>query len=117
MQNVPFYISALLILCTAFSVAMFFKAADRNVTVLCILGAWLAVHGALAFSGFYKNTSGMPPRFGLTIVPALVAILILFVSSKGRKFLDAFDLGTLTLLHLVRVPVELVLFLLFMHNV
>src|SRR4051794_12782208 len=106
MQNLPFYISTLLILCTVFSVAIFFKAADRNVTVLWILGAWLAVHGALAFSGFYKNTSGMPPRFGLTIVPALVAILSLFVSPKGRQFLDSLDLHTLTLLHVVRVPVE-----------
>ena len=117
MQDLPIYISTLFILCTVFSVALFYKAAHRNVTILYILGGWLAVHGALAFTGFYTNTTGIPPRFSLTVIPPLVSILIMFVSTKGRQFIDSLDLHTITLLHVVRVPVELVLFFLFMHNV
>jgi hypothetical protein len=46
-------------------------------------------------------------------VPALIAILFLTVTAKGKEFLDKLDTGTLILLNIVRIPVEIGLFLLF----
>jgi hypothetical protein len=95
---------------------MFIRAANGNKTVLFILVAWLALQGFVGYSGFYTNTKGVPPRFMLSIVPAFVGIILLFATSKGRQFLNRLNLQSLTLLHIVRIPVEMVLFWLFVHK-
>ncbi len=40
-------------------------------------------------------------------------MLFLFFSNKGKKFIDNLDLRKLTLLHTIRIPVEIVLYFLF----
>ncbi len=116
MQTLPAYISIVFILTTIYTVAMFVRAANGNRTVLFILLAWLVLQGVVAYSGFYTNTTGVPPRFMLTIGPALLCILLLFATSKGRQFLDRLNMQSLTLLHLARIPVEIVLLWLFVHK-
>jgi hypothetical protein len=109
MQNLPLYISIVFVLATFYAVFIFWNAASRSKTVLIIILSWMLLHGVLAFNGFYLNTKGLPPRFSLTIAPTLIAIIILFSTKKGRSFIDRLDLSQLSILHLVRVPVELVL--------
>ncbi len=116
MQNLPSYISIVFILTTIYTVAMFVRAANGNRTVLFILFAWLTLQGFIAYSGFYTNTKGVPPRFMLTIGPALLCIMLLFATSKGRQFIHGLNLQSLTLLHVARIPVEIVLLWLFVHK-
>jgi hypothetical protein len=116
MQNLPLYISIVFMLSTAFAVYIFWNAAGRSKIVLSIIAVWLMVQGIISYSGFYLHTTGLPPRFALTLVPALIAIIILFTSRKGRRFIDRLNLAQLSLLHIVRIPVELVLLWLFMHK-
>jgi hypothetical protein len=54
----------------------------------------------------------MPPRFILLILPPLLLIGTAFVTAKGKYYIDTLDLKTLTLLHVIRIPIEIVLFLL-----
>lgn len=116
MQNLPAYISIVFTLTTIYTIVIFVKAANGNKAVLYILLAWLALQGFIAYTGFYTNTKGMPPPFMLAVVPALLGIILLFATQNGRRFLDRLNLKTLTLLHLARVPVEMVLFWLFIHK-
>jgi len=58
----------------------------------------------------------MPPRFGLLLLPPVALIIAIFFTAKGRLFIDGFDVKTLTLLHVVRIPVELTLYWLFVHK-
>ncbi len=116
MQNLPSYISIVFILTTIYTVAMFVRAANGNRTVLFLLLAWLTLHGFIAYSGFYTNAKGVPPRFMLTIGPALLCIMLLFATSKGRQFIHGLNLQSLTLLHVARIPVEIVLLWLFVHK-
>ena len=116
MQNLPLYVSAIFIATTIYAVFMFVKAANGNRWVLYFLVSWLALHAAVASTGFYTTTHGLPPRFTLTIGPAVLLIILLSVTVKGKQFLDSLNLHSLTLLHVVRVPVEIVLFLLYGHN-
>lgn len=46
----------------------------------------------------------------------MLFIIGLFITKKGKAYIDNLDLKTLTLLHTLRVPVELVLFWLFLHK-
>ena len=77
---------------------------------------WLALQTALGLSGFYQNTAGLPPRFMLLLIPPVIFIIMLFTLKPGRKAIDTFDTKTLTLLHTVRILVELVLFALYAHK-
>lgn len=116
MENLPLYISLLFLLTTVLSVFLFYKASGNSKSSLAILISWLAIQGLIAYSGFYTTTSGVPPRFILLILPPLVMIAVLFITTKGQQYIDGLDIKILTILHIVRIPVELVLFLLFIQK-
>ena len=109
MLPVPAYLSAVFILTTLLAVALFAWAASWSGRVLALLAGWLLVQGGMAFSGFYTHSAGLPPRFALLLLPPMVLIVGLFLTRWGRAWLTGLPLGRLTLLHLVRIPVELVL--------
>jgi small-conductance mechanosensitive channel len=72
----------------------------------------LSVHAFLAASGFYLVTNGLPPRFIFAPVPTTLILILLFAFNK-KRFAGSLSLRLLTLLHVVRIPVEFVLFLLY----
>lgn len=113
MDQVPEFVSAFFILTALLTLYLFFRAAFNSRIVVFILLAWLSLQGFIASTGFYTLTDAFPPRLLLGILPPLVFIVVLFVSPKGRLFIDGLDLKALILVHMVRIPVELVLFWLF----
>jgi hypothetical protein len=113
MQAQPLHTSILFIAVTVFSVFMAWKASRYSKTFIMVMIAWLILNAFAALSFFYTNTYGVPPRFALAVVPALLGIVVLFSTRAGRKFIDGLDTGTLILLNIVRIPVEIGLFLLF----
>jgi hypothetical protein len=114
--SLPFYIPLVFMLVTGLSIWFFYKAANSSRLVLLILCGWILIQGLIACSGYYTVTDTMPPRFLLLSAPPLLTILLLFLLPKGKNFLDQLDLKTLTLLHSVRLPVELVLYWLFLYK-
>lgn len=114
--GLPMYLNILFIATTLLTVFIFYKAANNSNTTLVIIFAWALVQAVLAFSGFYTVTDTMPPRFALLAGPAVAFIILLFILPAGRKWIDGLHLGTLTLLHIVRIPVELTLYWLFIHK-
>jgi len=116
MLTLPIYIPLAFMLTTVLTVVIFYKATHYSKPPMYTLIAWLGLQGAVALTGFYLDTGSFPPRFVLLILPALLGILLLFVTHRGRQFIDQLDLRTLTLLHIVRIPVELILLSLFIHK-
>ncbi|HQT24655.1 MAG: hypothetical protein B7X86_13280 [Sphingobacteriales bacterium 17-39-43] len=116
MENLPSYISIVFGLTTILTTLIFYKAAGNSKPVLLVILIWLAVQALIASSGFYTVTDTTPPRFLLLVLPPLLGIAGLFMSPKGRKFIDGLDLKSLTILHTIRIPVELVLFFLFTYK-
>ncbi|HEX6224365.1 MAG TPA: hypothetical protein VFZ52_08145 [Chryseolinea sp.] len=116
MENLPTYVSLVFILTTLLTIFLFYLATQRSTVSLGILFAWLAFQGVLAATGFYTVTDTIPPRFLLLVGPPLLLLIALFMFSKGRQFLDSLNIKTLTLLHIIRIPVEIVLFWLFVHK-
>ena len=115
-ENLPDYISFIFILTVFLTVYIFYLAAKDSKTVLLVLFVWLIIQGVISFTKFYTLTNGFPPRFLLVTLPAIVFIIGCFTTSNGRKFIDSLDLQTLTWLHIVRIPVELVLLRLYLHG-
>jgi hypothetical protein len=116
MDNLPTYISIVFGLTTILTVAVFYMAANKSKTTLIILLAWLVIQAGISLTGFYTVTDTIPPRFLLLVIPPLLVIIGLFITSKGRQYLDSLDATKLTLLHTVRILVELVLFWLFLNK-
>jgi hypothetical protein len=116
MSNLPIYIPIVFILTTLLTVGFFYRASEYRKVVLLIAGGWLLLQGLLAGSGFYTVTDTVPPRFLLLVLPPLLLTVGLLATRRGWQWAGQMDQGTLTLLHTVRIPVELVLFWLYQHK-
>lgn len=89
-----------------------FQTIAAKVTVFSV-GFWLLFTAVLAKGGFYENTATFPPRVVLFgVLPANLLIIGLFVFARA-SFIDRLPLKTLTVLHIIRIPVEIVLFWLY----
>lgn len=108
----PVFVVPVFAATTALTV-LFCRFVSGSRRVLILLCGWIALQTLVANTGFYTVTQTLPPRFALAIGPPLLVIAGLFATRSGRAFLDRLDLRWLTLLHVVRVPVELVLHWLF----
>ncbi|RWX02522.1 hypothetical protein [Flavobacterium cerinum] len=116
MDDVPLF-TAILFTCTVLLTCfIFYRAANTSKTFFAVSGVWLLLQGFIALTGFYTNTQTIPPRFVLLIGVPLLFILLLFVTKNGRQYIDNLEPKYLTLLHVVRVPVEIVLYLLFLYK-
>ncbi len=117
MNHLPIYIPLLFAGCTAFTLVFLYMASHKSKPVLFISIAWLLLHTISGLSGFFLVTDVMPPRFTLLVGPPLLLTIILFSTRSGRQYIDRLNLAKLTLLHVVRIPVELVLFALSIYKV
>jgi hypothetical protein len=116
MENLPLYISLVFGLTTILTVGIFYRAAHSSKIALFILLLWLVVQTIIGLSGFYTVTNTIPPRFLLMVLPPLFFIITLFATAKGKQYIDRLDVKTLTILHTIRIPVEIVLFWLFLQK-
>lgn len=120
MKNVPVSLGLAFVLTTALTIWLFYRAA-RPVAgrALGTLLAWLALQAGLALAGFYAVPGGAaagPPRLPLLLGPLLLGLAALLLTARGRAWLAGLRLPALTLLHTVRVPVELVLLALYRYG-
>lgn len=116
MGNLPIYVYLVFGLTVLAALFLFYKATNDSKTFLIIIISWMIAQTVISLSGFYKITSNVPPRVGLLLVPPVVMIIFLFSTKRGRIFIDRLDIRTLTLFHIIRVPVELTLLWLFMQK-
>ncbi len=116
MENLPVYISLVFGLTTLITLALFYKASINSRSLLIILVCWLILQSFIGISGYYTETDLFPPRLFAIVLPPMLLILVLFNNYKGKQFLDKFDVKVLTILHVVRIPVEIVLYWLFVQQ-
>lgn len=116
MENLPAYISLVFGLTTILTVGVFYKATNNSKTTIFILLGWLVLQTFIGLSGFYTVTDSIPPGFMLLVLPPMLFIIGLFATKKGRQYIDSLDAKTLTILHTIRIPVEMVLFWLFINK-
>jgi len=126
-QNLPTYIVISFILTTVATLFLFFRIIRnsdsekirRKANLIPIgLIIWLMVQMALTLNHFYsQNLSAFPPKlFILGILPPLLLIISLLITKKGREFIDSLPLKNITYLNIIRIPVELVLYWLFLQK-
>jgi len=125
-ENLPSYINSVFGLTTIatlfqFCLVLFYSKDERTkskiTNIIVCLTIWLLVQMIISYKYFYSSdTLSFPPRFIFLVGPPLITIIILFLTRSGRYFIDSLPQLHLTYLHFVRIPVELVLFWLFLNK-
>lgn len=125
--NLPTYIEVVFGLTTVATVLLFIwtirnsnSERIRKLSIPIIIGLilWLAIQTILTRNNVYStDTDSLPPKIMLFgILPAFFTILFLFTTQKGRLFIDGLPLENITYLNIVRIPVEIVLYWLFIYK-
>ncbi|MFZ1321650.1 MAG: hypothetical protein WAT71_08860 [Ignavibacteria bacterium] len=89
---------------------------DYSKRTIIVMLLFLLIQGVLGMTGFFTDTKAIPPRMIFLAPPALLFLLAIFFLNSGKKFTDTLDPKILTYLHSVRIPVEIVLYLLFVNK-
>lgn len=126
-NNLPTYISLVFGLTTFATLQLFIwviknssneNTRKRSTPIYIGLVFWLTIQGVLSYKNIYKTgLDSFPPKIMLMgILPAILAIILMFATTKGKAFMDSLPLKNLTYLNIVRIPVEIVLFWLFLNK-
>ena len=107
------YLSQLFLLQPVLSLFQLFMQ-SKSKTFLIFSLSWILIQSILGFYGFYQNINLTPPRIMLYgLLPILLIFASTFFSLKGKKFIDSIDLKLLTYCHTIRIPIEIILTLLY----
>jgi hypothetical protein len=114
MENIKLSTHLLFIVLTIVTVIFFYYATNKSKTSILIITLWLVLQAIMGIAGFYENSQTTPPRLIFMLLPTIILMLFLFNSKRGKAFIDSLNLKYLTLLHSVRILVEIVLLQLFL---
>ncbi len=115
MIEVSLFTSIGFILTTLFTLWFFFKASKQRRVLYGIL-FWMTIVGTLGIFGFYQKIGAFPPRFIFLLAPGVIFVFLLLLNKRSKKFMDNQDLKWLTILHTIRIPVEIVLYYVFLEG-
>ena len=118
-EDLPGYVSIIFILTTFLTVGFLLYAVRQTVFetipakfLIFLLAFWIIFTAILALNGFYQVNTFPPRVFLFGVLPALVLIAAYFIFFR-QNFIEKLPLKTLTILSIIRIPVELVLLWLF----
>jgi hypothetical protein len=116
MNQLPLYIPVVFICTTILAFIILFRALGKSKGLLYIFSGWLFLQAIISLSGFYLPRGGNGPAFLLLVFPPLFFVILVLATAWGGKLTGRPDLKWLTLFHIIRIPVEIVLFWLFIHK-
>lgn len=125
MEEIPPYISLVFVATTfatfgfaVYSVKTSFGKEKSKFPIAygVFLIAWLAITGILANNLFFYDLEFVPPKLFLFVAFFLLTGLIPFLFKSQRELLKNMPITSLTYLHIIRVPVEIVLWWLFLEG-
>ena len=122
-ENLPGYISITFILTTFLTVGFLLYAVKQTVfetipakIFIFLLSFWIFFQAILSLNGFHQKSAAFPPRLVLFgVFPALLLLIIYFIFFR-QNFIEKLPLKILTILSVVRIPVEIVLLWLFQNQ-
>lgn len=104
--------SAAFILITLLTFACFYLGTGRDSKVLIFFIFWTLFTGVVSRSGFLTKTDTFPPRMQVLILPSMFYVIWFYKTIKPEMI----NIRYLTALHIVRIPVELVLYELYLEK-
>ncbi len=123
LENLPLYITVAFGITTFLTLFLFWNAMKNsgiksaNKIVYGIL-FWMIIQAFLGLKGVYhQNLDTIPPKILLFgILPILLIMIFILTSKTGRNFVNQLEIKYLALINTIRIPVEIILFGLFLHK-
>jgi hypothetical protein len=116
MAPLPTYVYVTFIVTVFVAYVLMAKASGFKRPFIRLMSIWIILQTSVSLTGFYTDFKAVPPRFPLLVLPPLLFLIYNLISKKGNTFLQSFNLETLTIFHVIRIPVELVLYWLFTYK-
>ncbi|SOE23633.1 hypothetical protein SAMN06298216_4018 [Spirosomataceae bacterium TFI 002] len=122
--NVSIYTQIGFILITLTAFVLFMRAAKKGKisekqfrNSFFILLTWITIQGILSYLTFFQQDLHIfPPRLAYVLTPNIIMTIFVFFSEKGKRFVDGLHIPSLVLLSLVRIPVEIILYKLYLNH-
>lgn len=105
-------LQVIFILITLAALVFFYYGTGQDKRVLWLSLLWIIIAGAIAYSGFYANTTVRPPGFLMVPVVAIGLAIYFYKIARGKKI----NTYLLIAVHTLRIPVELILYNLFLQK-
>jgi hypothetical protein len=115
-ENLPHWINWVFLLTVALTITLFHFANGKSKKLTLFILLWTLGQSILAYNGFYEKTDLIPPRFLLVLIPILTFIAFGLTKKRRDWILKNRRTELSTFLHTIRIPIEIVLFYLFLHN-
>jgi hypothetical protein len=116
MESVPGYVSIVFILTTFATIAFLLRAIKASglrtfpsKLLIFLLPLWILFQAVLAVGGFYQDVSSVPPRLLLAGVLPAIGLILVYLAFFRQPFIERLPITLLTLVHVIRIPVEMVL--------
>jgi hypothetical protein len=115
-DHLPTWLDLLFVLTVVLTLVLFHLANGRPWRVTGLIVCWSALHGWLAYQGFYLVEDGRFPRLLLVLLPNILIVIYALLPPQIDWVSTRRHAITSTLLHTVRIPVEITLYFLFLHE-
>ncbi|OBX25136.1 hypothetical protein LX77_03238 [Gelidibacter algens] len=115
-ENLPNWINWLFLLTAMFTIGMFHVSNGKPVKLTFLIILWGLGQSILALTGYYQKTDIVPPRFLWVLIPVVCFIIFGMFKKQRTLMIESRQMNISTFLHVVRIPVEIVLFYLFVHK-
>lgn len=115
-EQLPNLLNIAFLATTIAAIIIYYFANGRALKSTVFIIVWSVFHAILAQQGFYKNTTSIPPRFLLILLPAILVISYGLTSKTLAVVAQKRNTKLATLLHTVRLPMELCLHGLFTYK-
>lgn len=115
-EHLPNWINLLFMFATLATLVLFYFANNKPNKLILILLVLSIGHSILAYYDFYLNATAMPPRFLLVLAPSILLIIYGILPKQIDWVIKNRNIQISTLLHTIRIPMEIVLLYLFIHK-
>lgn len=114
-KDLPNWINVVFILTWFTTLVFYYYSNGKAVKSTLLIFAWSIFQSIIAYLGFYQDSRAVPPRYALVLLPAIVIIAYALIYKK-EQILISRNLHISSLLHVIRIPVEICLLYLFLNN-
>lgn len=109
MNSIPEYVFILFITTACMCFFLLLRAFRFHKRVFTFLLALFLTQGMVSFDNFYLDNNSFPPHILFLIMPSILLIISMFTIPSFRKLLEIVDYKFLLLIHILRIPIEVVL--------
>jgi len=115
-DNLPAWIKITFTVIVIISILFFYFSNGKPKLLTGLIIFWSVMQSVLAYNDFYQVIETTPPRFAFVLLPTTLLFIYAFLPKQINWAVANRNYKISTFLHTIRIPVEIVLYYLFVHK-